>query len=93
MGQTLVVKLVPTVVPASGVLMMSSILASWVGVLGVGVCDVEVEVLRPEEGETNLEWQAGVFRAERPAVRAMWSRGRWGRLYMLWCVSRKRWAR
>lgn len=27
------------------------------------------------------EWQAGVFRAERPALRAMWRRGRGGSEY------------
>jgi hypothetical protein len=35
------------------------------------------------------EWQAGVFRAERPAERAMWRRGRGGREYRAWWVVRK----
>ena len=32
-----------------------------------------------EDEEGRREWQAGVFRAERPALRAMCKRGRVGR--------------
>lgn len=42
-----------------------------------------------------LEWQEGVFRAERPAQRAMWRRGRWGRENSSWWVWTKmeiRWS-
>lgn len=53
-------------------------------------CEGDVAELRPEVGDRYLEWQAGVLRAERPAVRAMWRRGDWGSWYMAWCVSRKR---
>ena len=53
----------------------------------------EVAELKPEVGERYLEWQAGVLRAERPAVRAMWRRGDCGSWYMAWWVSRKRWER
>lgn len=37
-----------------------------------------------------LEWQEGVFRAERPAQRAMCKSGRWGREKRAWWVSTKR---
>jgi hypothetical protein len=40
-----------------------------------------------------LLWQAGVFRAERPAVRAMWRMGRLGRENISWWVERKSWER
>lgn len=36
-----------------------------------------------------LEWHAGVFRAERPASRAMWRRGLLGRENISWWVERK----
>jgi hypothetical protein len=35
-------------------------------------------VLRPDDGETYLEWQAGVLSADKPAVSAMCSDGRGG---------------
>ena len=38
----------------------------------------------------NLEWQAGVFRAERPAERAMWRSGRAGsENSSLWVLTNK----
>jgi hypothetical protein len=36
----------------------------------------DLVVFKPEEGDTYFEWQAGVLRAERPAVKAIWRRGR-----------------
>lgn len=42
------------------------------------------------EEEVKLEWQEGVFRAERPALRAIWRRGRGGREKSLWWVVVKR---
>jgi hypothetical protein len=39
--------------------------------------------------EVSAEWQAGVLRAERPALRATWRRGRGGSEYKVWCVERK----
>jgi hypothetical protein len=35
------------------------------------------------DDDVNAEWHAGVLRAERPAERAMWRRGRGGREYRL----------
>lgn len=34
-----------------------------------------VAALRPDDGDMNREWQAGVFSAERPALKAMSRRG------------------
>jgi hypothetical protein len=42
------------------------------------------------EDDVYAEWHAGVLSADRPAERAMWSSGRGGREYRLWCVARKR---
>jgi hypothetical protein len=41
----------------------------------LATCAGEVAELRPEVGERYFEWQAGVLRAERPAVSAMCRRG------------------
>lgn len=35
-----------------------------------------------------VEWQDGVFRADRPADRAVWRRGDAGRERSVWCVLR-----
>lgn len=42
------------------------------------------------EEDVYAEWHAGVLRADRPALRAMWRSGRGGSEYKLWCVERKR---
>lgn len=54
----------------------------------MGQTDVVLEEAFAEEDLT-AEWQEGVFRAERPAERAMWRRGRGGSEKSLWWVVMK----
>jgi hypothetical protein len=55
----------------------------------MGQTDV-VDEERLDEEEGMGEWQLGVFRAERPALRAMCRRGQGGRENRSWCVRMKR---
>jgi hypothetical protein len=55
--------------------------------------DMERLEKRPDEGDMNSEWQAGVFRADRPAVREMLRSGRAGMQKRRWWVVRNSSAR
>ena len=58
--------------------------------IGQTVVEEEEEEEAWREVEACCEWQAGVLRAERPAERATWRRGRDGREWMVLCVWTKR---